>query len=72
MQGPQLDLFRFVDNTITLKLKIISRILHYFFRFIEFGGMTGILAGMMVAFKQIKAEQELIGSLGLRVKVGLL
>ena len=34
--------------------------------------MTGILAGMMVAFKQIKAEQELIGSLGLRVKVGLL
>ncbi|KAK2565801.1 Transmembrane protein 115 [Acropora cervicornis] len=36
--------------------------------FIQFGGMTGILAGMMVAFKQIKSEQELIGSLGLRIK----
>ena len=34
--------------------------------------MTGILAGMMVAFKQIKSEQELIGSLGLRIKVGLM
>lgn len=44
----------------------------YFFRFIQFGGMTGILAGMMVAFKQIKSEQELIGSLGLRIKVGLM
>ena len=34
--------------------------------------MTGILAGMMVAFKQIKSEQELIGSFGLRIKVGLM
>jgi len=34
--------------------------------------MTGILAGMMVAFKQIKPEQELsLKPLGLRVKVGL-
>ena len=33
--------------------------------------MTGILAGMMVAFKQIKPEQELsLSSIGLRVKVG--
>lgn len=34
--------------------------------------MTGILAGMMVAFKQIKPEQELgLFSVGLRIKVGL-
>ena len=34
--------------------------------------MTGILSGMVVAFKQIKPEQELgMSSLGLRVKVGL-
>ena len=33
--------------------------------------MTGILSGMIVAFKQIKPEQELsLSSLGLRVKVG--
>ena len=34
--------------------------------------MTGILSGMVVAFKQIKPEQEIsFSSLGLRVKVGL-
>ena len=34
--------------------------------------MTGILSGMMIAFKQIEPEQELgMSSLGLRVKVGL-
>ena len=35
--------------------------------------MTGILAGMMVAFKQIKPEEELspLPLNGLRVKVGL-
>ena len=41
-------------------------------RFLEFSGMTGILSGMVVAFKQIKPEQEIsLSSLGLRVKVGL-
>lgn len=34
--------------------------------------MTGILSGMVVAFKQIKPEQEIsLSSIGLRVKVGL-
>ena len=34
--------------------------------------MTGILSGMVVAFKQIKPELEIsFSSLGLRVKVGL-
>ena len=71
MQGPHLDLFRFVDNTVAQNHTWNTA--HYiFFRFIQFGGMTGILAGMMVAFKQIKSEQELIGSLGLRIKVGLM
>ncbi|CAH3170527.1 unnamed protein product [Porites lobata] len=37
--------------------------------FLQFSGMTGILSGMMIAFKQIKPEQELgMSSLGLRVK----
>jgi len=37
--------------------------------FLQFSGMTGILGGMMVAFKQIKPEQELsLKPLGLRVK----
>lgn len=38
--------------------------------FLQFGGMTGILAGMMVAFKQIKPEEELspLPLNGLRVK----
>nr|XP_058944593.1 transmembrane protein 115-like [Pocillopora verrucosa] len=37
--------------------------------FLQFSGMTGILSGMVVAFKQIKPEQELgLSSIGLRVK----
>ena len=42
-------------------------------RFLQFSGMTGILSGMVVAFKQIRPEQEVsLSSVGLRVKVGLL